>query len=104
MSTRMSVLGAVFDLISRAIGPLGIVLKLSRRSVQGRIRLKAGGGGGNRLVSRGSRYIARPLGQRQPLLDSTLAYPVLAPSGAKPLRLQQACLLQPHLRPRVDAG
>ena len=34
-----------------------------------------GGGGGNRLVSRGSRYIARPLGQRQAMLDETLSSP-----------------------------
>ena len=34
-----------------------------------------GGGGGNRLVSRGSRYIARPLGQRQAMLDETLPSP-----------------------------
>jgi hypothetical protein len=63
--------------------------------------LLIGGGGGNRLVSRDSRCIARPLGQRQAMLDETLAYPVLAPNGAKPLRWQQACLLKPHLHPRV---
>ena len=60
-----------------------------------------GGGGGNRLVSRCSRCIARPLGQRQAMLDETLTSPVLAPSGAKPLRWQQARLLKPHLHPRV---
>ncbi len=32
-------------------------------------------GGGNRLVSRCSRNIARPLGQRQALLDETLTSP-----------------------------
>ena len=37
--------------------------------------LLVGGGGGNRLVSRGSRCIARPLGQRQAVLDETLASP-----------------------------
>ena len=37
--------------------------------------LLVGGGGGNRLVSRGSRYIARPLGQRQAMLDETLSSP-----------------------------
>ena len=34
-----------------------------------------GGGGGNRLVSRCSRCIARPLGQRQAMLDETLTSP-----------------------------
>ena len=37
--------------------------------------LLVGGGGGNRLVSRGSRCIARPLGQRQAMLDETLSSP-----------------------------
>ena len=37
--------------------------------------MRVGGGGGNRLVSRGSRCIARPLGQRQALLAETLASP-----------------------------
>jgi hypothetical protein len=37
--------------------------------------LLVGGGGGNRLVSRGSRCIARPFGQRQALLDETLSSP-----------------------------
>ena len=37
--------------------------------------LTIGGGGGNRLVSRCSRCIARPLGQRQAMLDETLTSP-----------------------------
>jgi hypothetical protein len=36
--------------------------------------------------------LASLLGQRQSVLDETLTYPVLAPSGAKPLRWQQAVL------------
>ena len=57
-----------------------------------------GGGGGNpglRACKRESATAASSM------LDEALARAAFAPAGAKSLRRQQACLLKPHLHPRV---